>query len=178
MERNELVRKLKEIFSGFVHEQITLITQNADEEAISTALVAYMIREFPWDYDINGQYAHRWNNRELIRKKVEFLVDWLPENKRPTEEPVPEKIIRKLVPDVILHDLDSDLHNFLAIEIKKSTNKDKQEREWDRAKLKALTANMRYSYGVFVDFTTGTEFNRECPFRFEIYVDGALVHME
>jgi hypothetical protein len=178
MELNKLIEKLKEIFSGFVHEQETLITQNADEEAISTELVVYMKREFPWEYDINGLYAQRWLDGNLIRKKVEFLVEWLPENKKPKGEPVPEKTVRELVPDVIFHDLNSDRHNFLAIEMKKSTNKDKEARKWDRAKLKALTANMRYSYGVFAEFATGEEYDPEHPFKFEVFVDGTLVHEE
>jgi hypothetical protein len=102
---------------------------------------------------------------------VDFLIGSLPLGKWPkTWEKGQEYTKKEILPDIIFHDRHSGTHNYMMIEVEKSTNTDKSERAWDLIKLAHVTNDgLNYRFGVFVDFKTGIEFNNEKPFDLIVF---------
>jgi hypothetical protein len=50
-----------------------------------------------------------------------------------------------------------------------SKNKSKSDRIFDHLKLEVMTStDLKYEWGVFIDFTSGEEFNEEEPYKFNM----------
>lgn len=174
---DELVKRLSNAINEFIETEFELLIQDAHEEAISTALIPYFKNNFPdFPYHIDGQYDKRIVNNRLIKKQTDFLLEQLPKNKLPKHLIEGQKTIRKdILPDIIFHDRRSPDHNFLVVEIKKSTNKHKDDREFDLLKLKILTTfDLNYNFGAFIDFKAGNDFNVNDPYSFMIFEKGQL----
>ena len=177
------IQKLKEIltttFFEFSREEKIILEQDAHEESISCLLIKYIekgFHEFP--FNVNSQYDKRIVDDKVVKKKVSILTERIPKSilskKVLAENPL---IIDKLVrPDIILHDITSSDNNFLVIEIKKSANKNNDEKEFDHLKLQVFTGDdLCYEYGVFVEFRTGKEYDIEKPFFYCVYYRGQKV---
>lgn len=61
---------------------------------------------------------------------------------------------RRVFPDIVVHRQGTDASNLLVIEIKKSTNT--ESRECDIEKLLAFREQLRYDFGLFLEFEAGT----------------------
>lgn len=176
----ELINRLKNALQQFLLNEKALLIQDAHEETISTSLISHLKQEFSdFQYAIDGQYDKRIINSELYRKHIDVLVDRLPKSKIPKNLLEGQKIIKKkILPDIIFHDRDSSNHNFLVIELKKSQNKNKDERRFDLIKLEEMTSgDLHYSYGVFIDFFTGDEFRDDKPYTLIVIKNGKLQKM-
>lgn len=174
----ELRDRLTIALLDFTENEVGLLEQDAHEEAISTALVAYLRNNFAeFDYHFDGQYDKRIYQNQVVKKTTEFLLSQLPESKIPKGHNKNIDIVKKQVlPDVILHDRNSPSHNFLVIEVKKTTNKNKQDRDYDILKLETFTSrDLNYRFGVFIDFRTGADYNPTDPFSMDIIVDGIWI---
>lgn len=162
----------------FISEEKTLLEQDAHEESISGSYVNYLKTEFKDStYDIDTQYNKRIIDNEVVEKYSKFLVSSLPNSMRGKNLKSDQTIVdKKLMPDIIFHNRESANHNFLMIEIKKSTNRKKDERRWDHIKLSEMTkGGLHYKYGLFIDFTSGAEFNRDRPCKMNLYQDGNII---
>jgi len=171
----ELVKRLERALSSFLGKESELILQDAHEESISCALIPYLREEFnDWPYHIDSQYDKRIVKNELIKKQVRFLVRDLPKSKIPQDVPHDsETVVKTVLPDIIFHDRQSPNHNFLVIEIKKSTNTNKDDRDFDLLKLRVITTyELRYSFGAFIEISTGKEHDQEKPFSLKLFVRG------
>ncbi|MCI8760681.1 MAG: hypothetical protein HFJ34_06175 [Clostridia bacterium] len=79
----------------------------------------------------------------------------------------------RIFPDIILHERGSNHNNLLAMEFKKSSNRDTQGKRNDILKLKALTdshLNYKYKMGLFVRFG---KIRRTV--NIELFMDGKLI---
>lgn len=175
IEPEELIERLKRALSQFIAKEIELIRQDAHEEAISCAFIPYLREEFKdWPFHIDSQYNKRIVNDELIKKQVKFLLRHLPKSKIPQNVPHDsETVVKSILADVIFHDRESPSHNLLVIEIKKSTNTNRDDRDYDQLKLRVITKyELKYSFGAFVEFSTGKYHDQEKPFSLEVIANG------
>ena len=175
MELDELKQRVNESIKNFLADEADLLKQDAKEESITTQLNKYLEKEFTdWDWNIDHQYDKRIIENEVVQKRTMFARNSLPKNKIPKTISPDLEIINKLIlPDIIFHDRHSDEHNFLVIEVKLSTNKNKNERIFDFLKLEIMTSiDLKYEWGIFVDFTSGKEFKPEKPFQIKFVRNG------
>jgi hypothetical protein len=175
MEFDELKQRIKKSADSFVTECDDLLMQDPNETSITTELKNYLEKEFTdWDWDINHQYDKRIIENEVVQKRINFARESLPKNKIPMSIPLDSEIINKLIiPDIIFHDKHSQDHNFLVIEVKLSTNKNKDDRIFDRLKLEVTTSkDLKYEWDIFLDFTSGKEFNPDNPYQIDFFRDG------
>ena len=181
MNLEELSGRLKGALTEFIDKRFKLLMQDVHEDAISDEFIHYLRRHFDnFPYSINHNYDKRVVNDTIVKKKTAFLLAELPEHKIPKGADLnQENILKEILPDIIFHDIESPNHNLLMVEIKKSTNKNANDRDWDILKLKkATTGDLHYTYSAFIDFTSGTEFNTKFPYKLEIFEAGQLVFEE
>ena len=173
-----MVDQLKSALKNFVDHESELLIQDAHEGSITGLLIEYLAESFDdFDYSIDTQYNKRILDNELINKEADFFISTLPLDKWPkTWENNQEYIKKEILPDIIFHDRQSSNHNYLIIEVKKSTNKNKSDREWDLTKLSQMTlGGLNYKYGVFIDFMTGEDYNPNNPYNLTIFEKGNIV---
>lgn len=171
----ELREKIEKAIHCFIENEIDLIRQDAHEEAISTHLFTYIkgeFKDFPWHID--HQYDKRIINNKVVKKRTKFTIDQLPKSKIHKNFTANEStLIKAILPVIIFHDRRSQKHNFLAIEVKKTTNKAPEDRAFDKLKLEVMTAiDLKYAYGLFLDLKTGEEFDPDNPFEMNFISDG------
>lgn len=179
MKSGELIERLNVTIIDFVKDRKKLLRQDAHEDSYTDEFIAYLRKHFSdWPYDINHNYNKRVVNNAFVKKQTYFVLAALPPNKVPQDANIEdEKVLKGLLPDIIFHDLESSAHNFLIFEIKKTTNKDAADREMDLLKLSTTTAvDLKYQYGVFVDFSSGDEFNEASPALFKVFHNGEIIH--
>lgn len=176
-----LILRIKTALNKFAVEQDVIIRQDAHEEALTGLLLGYFRNEFSdLDFDIDTQYNKRILENELVNKQAEFLIANLPLKEWPLNWENGQKNIRKeILPDFIFHNRESANHNFLIVELKKSTNKDLADRAWDHLKLKEMTRReLNYDYGLFVDLNTGSDYEMGNFYHLTFYADGEIVYQE
>jgi hypothetical protein len=175
MEFDELKQRMSKSIESFLAEQADLLKQDAKEESITTHLEKYLEKEFlDWDWNIDHQYDKRIIKNEVVQKRTLFATRSLPKKKIPKSISQDLKIIDKLImPDIIFHDRHSNKHNFLVIEVKLSTNKNRDDRIFDFLKLEVMTSiDLKYEWGIFLNFTSGKEFNPENPYQMKFVRNG------
>lgn len=173
-----LIERLNKAIELFLSKESTLLMQDAHEEAISASLISYLKSEFDdFKYHIDSQYDKRIIDSELYRKHTDFLIERLPKSKIPKKCYKGQKVVKKeILPDIIFHDRDSSGHNFLVIEIKKSKNQNKDDRDFDLLKLQVMTSlDFYYDFGIFIDFFTGDDFRPDNPYTLKIVKNGKLL---
>jgi hypothetical protein len=175
VEFEELNERVTKSIESFLEIEAELLIQDAKEESITTQLKKYLENEFKdWSWKIDHQYDKRIIENQVVQKRTLFARDSLPKDKIPKSISQDLKIInKKIMPDIIFHDRHSDKHNFLVIEVKLSTNKNKDDRIFDSLKLAVMTSvDLRYEWGIFIDFTSGNEFNPENPYQMKFVRNG------
>ena len=178
MELDELKHRIKIVMDRFVESCTDLLIQDVNEASITTELKAFFEEEFAdWNWDINHQYDKRIIENEVVQKRIDFTRKSLPESKIPKSIPSDIENINKLIiPDIIFHDKHSQDHNFLIIEVKLSTNKKNDERIFDMLKLEVTTSmELEYEWGIFIDFSSGKEFDPDKPYQIQYVNNGVLI---
>jgi hypothetical protein len=179
MELEELVETLLGSVTDFTQTHPKLLLQNIHEDVIATELKSFLEKHFhAFPYEISFNWDQRIINNIQVKKRTIFALHQLPEAKIPKNIDLNDPVVLKeMLPDLIFHDPDSHENNFLIIEIKKSKNTNKNDREMDMLKLRAATScDLNYKYGAFIDFKTGDDFNKDQPYDIKILVKGAVVH--
>jgi len=177
MELSELKQRVIRSIDNFLAKEVDLLKQDAKEESITTHLTKYFEEEFTdWNWNIDHQYDKRVIENEVVQKRTMFAKGSLPKSKIPkTISPDSEVIDKLILPDIIFHDRSSNKHNLLVIEVKLSTNKRKDERVFDFLKLQVMTTvDLKYEWGIFLDFTSGKDFNPESPYQMKFINNGIL----
>lgn len=176
-----MINHLRTALNDFVVKESELLKQDSHVGSITGHLIKYLENSFSnFKFSIDTQYNKRVLDNVLINKEADFLINSLPLNKWPlTWENGQQYIKREILPDIIFHDQQSRDHNYIIIEIKKSTNKNRSDRDWDFVKLSEMTkGELNYRYGVFIDFMTGKEFNENKPYYLTIFEKGDITFAE
>lgn len=127
---------IQNLLDEFVDEQAQLLRNDASEQAISHQLAMKFVPYFP-DWDIDCEY----NRRMEVVKRLIYAVS-----------PTGEVYERNVVPDIIIHRRMTN-NNLLAVEIKKTTNKECSFK--DLAKLAAFREQLGYQNSLFIRFLVG-----------------------
>ena len=175
---DEDIDRLISAINLLISEDMELLKQDVHESSISGMMIEHLANSFDeFDYDIDTQYNKMILDNKLVRKQAEFLVSELPQSKqKKTGVDTSESALRNILPDIIFHNRNSNTQNFMVIEIKKTTNKSKTAREWDILKLKTMTSGrLNYSYGVFIDFKTGEDFDLNQAYMLQVYSEGIQI---
>jgi hypothetical protein len=136
MNIDELGINIKELVETFIVDELDLLEVDPSEQAIANRL-ARKLETVSKDWNVDCEY-----NRDMHSiKRLKYAL---------SEHGDIED--RKVVPDIIVHRRKSD-KNLLAVEIKKTSNR--EDRFKDRSKLKAFREQLGYRYTLFIDFRTG-----------------------
>ncbi|WP_311747638.1 hypothetical protein [Proteus vulgaris] len=126
---------IQQLLNDFVFEQRQLLQNDASEQAIAHQLAIKFSQSFP-DWDTDCEY-----NRSMdVVKSLNYAIS-------PTEECCKHNV----VPDIIIHRRMTN-DNLLAIEIKKSTNREGNFK--DLSKLTAFREQLGYQHSLFIRFIT------------------------
>jgi len=172
-----MIEKLRYAIDSFVEHENELLIQDSHEASITGCLVHYLAKTFnDFEYDIDTQYNKRILDNQIVSKQMEFLIYKLPLHKWPRNWDNNQETMKKeLLPDIIFHNRKSSDQNFLVIEVKKTTNKNTADREWDLMKLREMTSrDLHYKYGAFIDFTAGEEYVKQKPYSLIIFENGEI----
>ena len=135
---NDVRRIVEDTVQTFVKEHAVLLENDTNEQALSHQLASLLAPRFQ-DWDVDCEYNR---NGETIKRLRYALV------------PNGEVSDRNVVPDIIIHHRRTD-ENLVAIEVKKSTNKEPSFK--DHAKLQAFREQLGYTNCLFVRFESGTK---------------------
>ncbi|EDP9826214.1 hypothetical protein QE94_004038 [Salmonella enterica subsp. enterica] len=127
---------IQQLLNEFVIEQSILLQNDASEQAIAHQLAIKFSQSFPnWNTDCE------YNRSIDVVKKLIYAVS-----------PTREASEHNVVPDIIIHRRMTN-DNLLAVEIKKSTNRESSFK--DLSKLAAFRSQLGYQNSLFVRFLTG-----------------------
>ncbi|UTA67562.1 hypothetical protein [Emticicia sp. 21SJ11W-3] len=178
---DELLTNIKNALNQFIIDHKSLIIQDVHEEALTSELLHYFKKEFQdLNLDINSNYNKRILGNSVINKEVDFLIEKLPIQYWPRNwENGQTHIKKEILPDFIFHNHASSQSNYLIVELKKSTNKNKPDRDWDFLKLIEMTKrDLNYKWGLFIDLKTGNEFNGVQPYSLIVFSRGINIYNE
>ncbi|MES3204229.1 hypothetical protein QDQ60_13715 [Klebsiella aerogenes] len=127
---------IEQLLNDFLIEQSLLLQNDASEQAIAHQLAMKFSKSFPgWDIDCE------YNRNMDVVKRLIYAVS-----------PTGEVCERNVVPDIIIHRRMTN-DNLLAVEIKKSTNREASFK--DLSKLAAFRSQLGYQNSLFIRFLTG-----------------------
>ncbi|MFT3909728.1 MAG: hypothetical protein QM737_09915 [Ferruginibacter sp.] len=178
MSLDELIMRLGRSISEFCKKKCSLLQEDVHEDNLSVELRDYLKQEFnDWPYSISFNHDKRVLNNAYVKKHTYFFRDELPKSIRDRYADIEDPLVMKeILPDIIFHDENSSKHNFLIIEIKKTTNKDFESRLMDRLKLEAATScDLNYEFGAFLDFKTGKDYEANNPYLVKLFINGVSV---
>lgn len=126
---------IQQLLNDFMLEQCSLLQSDASEQAIAHQLAIKFSQNFlGWDIDCE------YNRSMDTVKRLIYAVS-----------PTGEVCERNVVPDIIIHKRRTN-NNLLAIEIKKSTNREDSFK--DLSKLTAFRDQLGYQNSLFIRFLT------------------------
>jgi hypothetical protein len=124
-----------------------LLEKDCNERSITHRLGMYLQQEFD-GWDVDCEYNRDVNSSDLI-KRLQLNSETVA---------VDDTNARTVFPDIIVHHRGTG-DNLLVIEVKKSTNREDQER--DKEKLRAFKKQFGYCHAVFLCLHTGEAFQVE-----------------
>lgn len=137
MTKRQVQFRVKRALGALFNRDGALLERNASERAIAAKFALYLVPLFE-QYDVDVEY-----NRHGLQPKAVNLADDCQEAGR-----------KLIVPDIIVHRRGNDDHNLLVIEIKKQNNR--ESRNCDRAKVRAIKTELSYQYGLILDLPIGS----------------------
>lgn len=158
LSRDEIESILNDCIDQLFKNDLSLLVRDVSERAITHKLAEYLQRQIP-DLDVDCEYNRNGTEPKTIqtlRHNARKHFAEMAENLTPEEK----FLSLSTYPDIIVHCRESNEHNLLVIEVKKSNSgKDYQH---DLKKLEAFTEyteqnSYHYRYGVFMVLETGTE---------------------
>ena len=142
-EVNDFKQLVEKAIKEFIKNEGELLEMDVSERCITHSFANYLDKEIGFinsNLKVDVEY-----NRHIKNIKT---TGW-------------EVQPRKFIPDIVVHRRKTD-ENKLAVEIKKSTNKNKMAHESDKLRLRKLVeSEYHYEYGLYLLFKTGKDY-RSC----------------
>jgi hypothetical protein len=130
-----------------------LLENDVNERSISHKLAEYLQILFP-KWHVDCEY-NRMKSRKMDKKYITKTLNLPITNLRSEDTDA-----KTVYPDIVVHKRGTD-SNLLAIEIKKKSNN--ASKDFDYKKLKAFTSQLRYTFGLFIEFDGVKVSNFEFP---------------
>jgi hypothetical protein len=137
MVQKDIRKRFEKALGHMLSDDIDLLERNAAERAIGGRLAAHLSVLFP-DHNVDVEY-----DRHGLKPKAVELPPFCRGGGR-----------KRVIPDIVVHRRGIDTENLLVVELKKETNR--EPRDCDRAKLRALREQLGYQAAVFVDLPAGS----------------------
>ena len=125
-----------------------LLENNVNERSISHKLATYLQEVFV-GWNVDCEYNRNHDNSRLIKELIRTVRDSGPDDEH----------ARTVFPDIIVHRRGEPV-NLLVIEIKKSTNPDRDASNKDKEKLEAYKRQLGYQRALFLTLYTGADFRK------------------
>ncbi|QOT12793.1 hypothetical protein JNUCC32_12540 [Paenibacillus sp. JNUCC32] len=171
MDKNAQLRDVKQkvdkAITKIFERDLYLLINDLNERTIAHKYATYLQEQFS-EYDVDCEYNK--NADEDKKKKMIYIVEkeyWkIKRLKRTFSADIIQNNIEymalSIFPDIIVHKRGENLRNHLIVEIKKSTNNNLHEKNFDLTKLNCYTDKTRhnrlaYEFGVFIEFETGVQ---------------------
>jgi len=139
--REDLTKAIRE----FLLKESFLLINNLNERTISHKLAEYLKKYFQ-DYNVDCEYNRMSKddknmNEGYITKKLHLDIEEIKTNSDKGQT---------VFPDIIIHRSGMNSKNFIVIEIKKKNNN--STKKFDFKKLRAFTTELKYRYGIYLEF--------------------------
>lgn len=149
--------KVEKAIKSFLKSDLILLKIDSNERSIAHKFAEHLQNEFE-EWNVDCEYNRE--NHDLLEKNPKRLKEYISQCK-PDKEP---NINGALVyPDIIIHHRLTD-ENLLVIELKKTSNDD--DGECDKKKLKKFIKELKYEFGIFINFNTTNDIGLE---EFELF---------
>lgn len=135
---NSVEAKIHQAINELLIQDVPLLQFDVNERTISHQLAIYIKREFP-DWDVDCEYNRNHDDIKRLR---------LPREKVSSDDTFAQTVF----PDIIIHHRGTD-ENLIVIEIKKSSNPQSPDRDFQ--KLEAFKKQLGYEYAIFIMFNVG-----------------------
>lgn len=124
-----------------------LLENDVNERSISHRLAMYLQDEFGDEWNVDCEY----NRNHEVKKELTVL---------PQQIETDDTTATTVFPDIIVHHRGTHDNNLLVIEMKKSTNLQRQAKEFDLDKLRAFRRKKyHYQYALYLQLKTGFPIN-------------------
>ncbi len=188
MSKSAIKKKILDSLGCLLRFDHYLLENDINERSISHKLAEYLGYEFP-NYNVDCEYnkmlkdpkiIHAFENlaREMVSSEEanNEEIGQIDRHEQETGEIIYDYaarnivegrrfVVRRIYPDIIVHHRGSS-ENLLVIEIKKSTNVSKSQRNWDEMKLKRMTtAPFNYKYGATVEIPCKLDLQKHIKFQ-------------
>ena len=147
---DDIIEKVHDALNRLLINDQDLLYIDVAERTIAHKIAEYMIPLFPgWHIDCE----YNKDGHEPKRISLPYHPRFNPDN-----EPT-----RRVSPDIIVHMRRTT--NFLVIELKKSSNKDREEFDFDKVKLDRYIRNLDYRLALFIVINTDSSLGQ--PYTIE-----------
>ena len=133
---SEIEAKIHQAINELLIQDRTLLQYDVNERTISHQLAIHIKKEFPY-WDVDCEYNRNHDDVKRLR---------LPKRKVDSDDTFAQTVF----PDIIVHHRGTD-ENFVVIEIKKSSNPESPDRDFQ--KLNAFKSQLGYKFAIFVKFS-------------------------
>lgn len=130
--------RIRQAISEFLKHDSPLLEFDVNERTVSHQLAIYIKSEFS-DWDVDCEYNRNHDDIKRLR---------LPREKVDSDDTFAQTVF----PDIIIHHRGTD-ENLVVIEIKKSSNPQSPDRDFQ--KLTAFKSQLGYQYAAFIKFNVG-----------------------
>lgn len=138
--RDDFVKAVSE----FLLKEKFLLAKDLNERSTTHKLAEYLQKYFQ-DYSVDCEYNRMLNNEKYETKQLSLYNSIecvkIDDNKGTT-----------VFPDIIIHKRGNNENNLVVIEVKKKCNN--KSKNFDSEKLKAFTSQLKYKYGIYLEFDT------------------------
>jgi len=177
VKHNEIEAIIDNAIKELVVKDSQILLNDGSENNIEGNLYKYLSQPFnEHGLDVDNQYSTMIENNQCVTKKINILRDNLTEDQIPKNTAnIEDYILKKVTPDIIVHKRNTNL-NLLVLELKKSTNKNKAAKNYDKIKLVEYTRGyLHYEYGALIEIKCGKDFDKNDPYTIEWYIEGGKI---
>lgn len=139
----ELEPKILKAINLFYKHDTFLIVKNINERTITHKLAEYLQREFA-EHHVDCEYNRKKSDtidEDYIKKTLNLTIADIKTN---------DNKAKTVFPDIVIHKRGTNKNNLLVIEVKKASNKNKENTNFDIAKIKGYRQQLEYKFGLFL----------------------------
>lgn len=153
MKFEKLKSKVEKAIALFFKHDYFLIKNNVNERSVTHKLAEYLQLEFS-EYHVDCEY-NRMVDKMIDRtmneeKKDKDYIQKMLNLKIKEDINADDTKAKTVYPDIIIHNREKSENNLLVIEVKKETNKNTKDIDFDIEKIKAYIKQLEYKNGLFI----------------------------
>jgi hypothetical protein len=145
VELPEIENKINKAIKNFLKTDLILLIIDSSERSIAHKFAEHLQREFE-EWNVDCEYNRE--NHDFLEINPKRLKNYISECTKDKKSNINGSLV---YPDIIIHHRLNN-ENLLVIELKKTSNDD--DGSCDKKKLKKFIKNLKYQYGLFINFNT------------------------